>query len=139
MKATRDEVINHEGVVTSNSGKSVFVSISSQSACSGCHAKGSCGILGTTSKIVEVKGSYDVQPGDIVNVLMEQSAGFTALFFGYLLPFISLLAVLITMISLNIAELTAGLVSLGSLLPYYLVLFLFRNKLGEKFSFTLKV
>lgn len=138
MKAAGYEVINHEGVVESNSGKSVIVSISSQSACSGCHAKGSCGMLGTTGKTVEVKGSYDVRPGDVVNVLMEQSMGFTALFFGYLLPFIWLLAVLITMISLNVAELTAGLVAIGSLLPCYLVLYLFRNKLGEKFSFTIK-
>lgn len=138
MKATGNEMINHEGVVTSNSRKSVIVTISSQSACSGCHAKGSCGMMGTSVKTVEVIGSYDVQPGDVVNVLMNQSMGFTALFFGYLLPFISVLSVLITMISMNIPELTAGLVSIGSLLPYYLVLYLFRNKLGEKFTFTIK-
>lgn len=138
MKATGSEVINHEGVVTSNSGKSVIVTISSQSACSGCHAKGSCGMTGTSVKTIEVIGNYDVQPGDVVNVLMDQSMGFTALFFGYLLPFISVLSVLIIMISMNIPELKAGLVSLGSLLPYYLVLYLFRNKLGEKFTFTIK-
>lgn len=138
MKATGDEMINHEGVVTSNSGKSVIVTISSQSACSGCHAKGSCGMMGTSVKTVEVIGSYDVQPGDVVNVLMNQSMGFSALFFGYLLPFVSVLSVLITLISMNIPELTAGLVSIGSLLPYYLVLYLFRDKLGEKFTFTIK-
>lgn len=139
MKATGNELINHEGVVASNSGKSVIVSISSQSACTGCHAKGSCGMMGNTTKMIEVMGKYDVHPGDIVNVLMEQSMGFTALFFGYLLPFVSLLAVLITMISFDVEELTAGLVAIGSLLPYYLILYLFRNKLGEKFSFSIKV
>lgn len=139
MKAARDEVIDHVGVVESNSGTSVIISISSQSACSGCHAKSSCNMLGPESKTVEVKGHYKVSPGETVNVLMSRSMGFTALAFGYLLPFVVLLTMLITMISLSVPELTAGLISLGALLPYYLILYFFRERLSEKFEFTLKV
>ncbi len=139
MKAARNEVINHEGVVTSNSGKSVIISISTKSACSGCHAKGSCNTLGSEEKIVEVKGSYKVKPGDIVNVLMSQAMGFTALTFGYILPFLILMAILITMIALKVPELMAGVISIGSLIPYYFVLYSFRKKINQKFEFTLKV
>ncbi|HEX2969346.1 MAG TPA: SoxR reducing system RseC family protein [Bacteroidales bacterium] len=136
--AEGSEVINHEGVVTSNSGKSVIVSISSQSACSGCHAKGSCNMFGTEQKLIEVIGTYSVEPGDIVNILMERSMGVSALFFGYILPFFVLLISLVTSISFNLPELTAGLISFGMLMPYYLILYFFRKRLSEKFTFTLK-
>lgn len=93
---------------------------------------------GNEKKIVEVKGNYNVKPGDTVNVLMSQSTGFTALAFGYILPFVTIMAMLIILVSLDIPELTAGLVSLGMLAPYYLVLYFFRERLNEKFTFTLK-
>jgi len=96
-------------------------------------------MLGSEEKIVEVKGSYNVKPGDIVDVLMNQSMGFTALTFGYILPFMAMLAILITMIALKIPELTAGLVAVGTLIPYYYILYCFRDRLNEKFIFTLKV
>ena len=139
MKAVVNEIIDHEGIVTSISGRSIFVSISATSACSGCHAKGSCSILGSEVKIIEVKGDYNVKPGETVNIRMAQSTGFKALAYGYILPFMALFLVLITLISLKIPELTAGLMAIGVLLPYYLILYLFRKKLDEKFTFTLKV
>lgn len=139
MKDPEDVVINHDGIVKENCGKSVIVTISTSSACSGCHAKGSCNTFGNEEKMIEVEGSYNVKPGDNVTVMMMQSMGYKALFLGYILPFFSVLATLITLISLNIRELTAGLVSLAVLIPYYFILALFRKKINEKFTFTLKV
>jgi sigma-E factor negative regulatory protein RseC len=138
MKPDANEVINHEGVVTRNSGGSVIVSISTKSACSGCHAKSSCSTFGTEEKLVEVKGNYNVNPGDNVNVMMSQSMGYTALTFGYVLPFVILMSMLITMIVFKMPELTAGLISISALIPYYLVLYCFRERLNNKFEFTLK-
>lgn len=139
MKNSGTTVIDHKGTVKENSGKSVTVSISATSACSGCHARGSCFSHGYEEKIIEVIGSYQVKPGDNVTILMIQSMGYKALFLGYILPFISLLTVLITLVSFNIPELTAGLISLSVLLPYYLILLCFRKRLNEEFTFTLKV
>lgn len=137
MRISDREIISHEGVVTGVSGHSVTVTISAQSACSGCHAKGSCINLGTDKKIVEVEGNYRVKTGDIVNVMMSQSTGFTALAYGYLLPFITVITLLVVLGTFGIPELTAGLLSLGALAPYYLVLYLFRTKLNKKFTFTI--
>jgi sigma-E factor negative regulatory protein RseC len=139
MKDSGNEVINHEGVVARNSGKSVIVSISAKTACSGCHAKGSCSLIGSEIKMIEVEGAWNVKPGDAVNVEMKQSMGFTALFYGYVLPFFSVVAVLVAMIASGMPELTAGLASLASLLPYYFILYLFRKRINGKFAFTLKV
>lgn len=132
-------MIDHEGIVAGNSGKSVIVSIKSGSACSGCHARGACNMLGTEEKLVEVKGTYDVKPGDSVNILMSRSMGFSALAFGYILPFIVLLSMLIAMNAFDVPELTAGLISIAALMSYYLILYFFRERLSGKFVFTLKV
>jgi sigma-E factor negative regulatory protein RseC len=138
MKTAGNDVINHEGIVKSNSGESVIISITSQSACAGCHARGSCGLIGSEVKDVEVKGAYNVKPGEMVYVLMNQSMGFTALSYGYVIPFVVILIMLFLMISLRMSELIAGLISLGTLIPYYFTLYSFRDKLGDKFSFTIK-
>lgn len=133
------KIINHEGVVQRNDGNTVTLSILSASACSGCHAEGSCNLSGKEEKIIEVHGRYDVKPGDKVTILMKQSMGYSALALGYILPAISVIAVLFILISYKIPELTAGLISIAILIPYYSILFLFRKRINEKFTFTLKV
>jgi sigma-E factor negative regulatory protein RseC len=139
MNDPGEVVINHDGIVRENSGKSVTVSISASSACSGCHAKGTCSTFGSEEKMIVVDGTYDVLPGENVTVVMAQSTGYKALFLGYIFPFVSVIAVLVTLISIETPELTAGLVSLAVLIPYYLILSCFRNRIKEKFSFTLKI
>lgn len=139
MKDSGRVMIGHEGTVTGVSEKSVMVSISARSACSGCHAKESCNMLGSDIKTIEVKGKYNVKKGDTVDVLMQQSMGFTALFFGYVMPFFVLLTTLVIMISSGADELFAGLISIAILLPYYFAVYIFRKRISEKFTFTLKV
>jgi sigma-E factor negative regulatory protein RseC len=131
-------IINHEGIVQKIEDTSVIVSISSSTACSGCHAEGSCNIAGKEEKIIKVTGKYNVNPGDRVTILMKQSMGYAALFLGYLLPLVSVVTVLIILVALEVPELPAGLLSLGILIPYYTILFFFRRRVNEKFTFTLK-
>lgn len=132
-------IINHEGIVQSNEGNAVTVSILSVSACSGCHAEGSCTMSGKEEKTIEVFGNYNVKPGEKVTVLMKQSMGYTALFLAYVLPFITVLATLIILIVLKVSELISGLISVVILVPYYIILYFFRNAINAKFTFTLKV
>ncbi len=140
MKTTKNTgTINHEGIVQKIGDSSVSVTISSSTACSGCHAEGSCNMSGKEEKIIEVAGNYDVRPGDRVTILMQQSMGYAALFLGYLLPLISVIITLIVLLVLNVSELAAGLLSLGILIPYYSILFFFKKRVNEKFTFTLKV
>lgn len=130
--------IDHEGIVQKNSGKSVIVSIMANSACSGCHSDNLCMLSKTEEKIIEVHGSYNVSPGDPVTIIMKPSTGFAAIILGYILPLISVVTMLITMISFNMPELIAGLISIAMLLPYYLTLYFFRNRINDKFTFKLK-
>jgi sigma-E factor negative regulatory protein RseC len=135
----RNPTIDHEGIVQRTEEDKVIVSILSSSACSGCHAEGSCSLSGHEEKIIEVRGKYNVKPGDAVTILMMQSMGYAALFLGYLLPLITVVTLLITLISFKVPELASGLISIAILIPYYIIIFLFRKTINEKFKFTLKV
>ncbi|MCX6013436.1 MAG: SoxR reducing system RseC family protein, partial [Chloroflexi bacterium] len=87
--------INHEGIVQKVDDKAAIVSISADSACSGCHAEGSCTLSEKEEKIIEVSGKYNVKPGDKVIIVMKQSMGYTALLYGYVFPLISVIIILI--------------------------------------------
>ena len=132
------ENIEHEGIVQKSDNNSVSVRIISAPACSGCNAEGFCNVSGSREKIVEVHGNYDVSPGDNVTVLMKKSMGYAALFLGYVFPLILVVAILIILIELTVSEIIAGLGSLAMLAVYYLILFFFRNRLNNKFTFTIK-
>ncbi len=133
------ECIEHDGIVQESGINHVTVMISSASACAGCHAEGSCTLSGAREKIIDVTGNYNVSPGDKVTVIMKQSAGFTALFLGYIFPLILVMTILIILVSLSIPELTAGLGAIAVLVPYYSVLWLLRKHIGKKFTFSIKV
>lgn len=129
--------ICHKGTVIKNEYRSVLVSVTARSACSGCHAEGSCSLLGSEERVIELTGFHKVKPGDEVNVYMQQASGFSAVLLAYLLP---LVVVILSVIILSLAgssELAAGLLSIAMLIPYFSILFLFRKRINEKFIFTL--
>lgn len=130
--------IQHDGKVKKVDGDSVLVSITSNTACSGCHAEGLCGISGKEEKLIDIRGSYSVSPGDTVTVLMEESSGIKAVFLSYLVPLVIVVAGLIVCSILSLNELISGLISISLLAPWYMLLYLFRNKINRSFTFKLK-
>lgn len=130
--------ISHEGMVQQTNENSVTVLLSPKTSCTGCDGKNSCNLSGKEDKIVTISGSYNVRPGDSVTVSMKQSMGYFALFLGYLLPLFLVVGILIVLLSFSVNELLSGLLSIAILLPYYLILIVFRKGINNKFSFTLK-
>lgn len=133
------EQITHTGIVKKLSDKTIIVGIINESACASCHAKGACSAADMKDKEVEIhsfEGNYTV--GQHVTIVGKTVQGFKALFLGYLLPFLIVLSILITATAIGTSETTSGLAALGSLVPYYFILFLFRNKLKKSFEFEIK-
>ena len=114
--------------------------IVSHSACSECHAAGLCGLSEYTEKAIEVPTSpsatYGV--GDEVKVVLKASMGFKAVWLAYFLPLVVLLAVALGLIALGVGEVAAGLAGLGAVALYYLVLWLFRDRLRNEYIFTIQ-
>jgi len=116
-----------------------MVTIISQSACSACHARGGCLASESREKEIEVirdHRSYEI--GQHVTVVLKESSGIRAVFYGYLLPFLVLVATIVVALSLTGEETLSGLVALGMLIPYYGVLYMFRHKLNKRFRFSLE-
>ncbi|HOW30690.1 MAG TPA: SoxR reducing system RseC family protein [Bacteroidales bacterium] len=132
--------ISHEGTITSITDKVVRVQIVSQSACSSCRAKGMCAAFDMSEKEVEVKNDhkYALKAGDHVDLVMTQTMGNKAVVLGYFLPFLLVLLTLI-ITSQFMGELYAGLVSLAVLAPYYLLLYLLKDRLSNTFDFRVKL
>jgi sigma-E factor negative regulatory protein RseC len=130
--------ISHKGIIKEFSKKGIIVGIIAESACTACHAKGACSASDMTEKEIEIdhyEGEFQI--GQHVLVTGKTSQGLKALFLAYLLPFILVMAVLIVSSGLTGNEGLSGLLSLGILVPYYLILYVFRNRLKRSFDFEI--
>ncbi len=136
----QENCIYHSGIVKEITPQTIFVSIISASACSSCHSKGLCNLSEIQEKVVEVsnKENYNLKKGDMVQLEMQSNLGTKAVILGYVLPFVLLITCLITLTTLDIEEGLAAIISLLTLIPYYLILYLYRKKLKKQFMFTLK-
>ena len=118
---------------------SLVVSIINQSACSGCHAKGACSIADVQEKEIDIiPNGKNYSPGEEIAVLLKETQGFKALFYGYVLPFLLVLFTLIIAFSATGSEGFAGLLSLGILIPYYITLYFFRDNFKIVFKFEVE-
>ena len=135
-----EETISHEGVVTKIADDELEIKILAQSACAACHAKSACGMGEQAEKILTVprpKGK-DFAIGQKVNVRMAIGQGNKAAVLAYLIPIILLLAVLFACLGLHVKEGLAALISIVALVPYYIVLYLKRDKLRKQFDYTIE-
>lgn len=134
------EIIEHPGVVLKVHENNLEVMMQTQSACAACHAKGACSAADMQEKIVTVRKSLNdaYQTGQQVTVLMKRELGTLAVFFGYIFPFLVMLITLIVLIINDFSEGIAGLAAIGVLVPYYVILYLMRDRLNDKFIFAVK-
>lgn len=135
-----EDLVKHQGVISEINSESISVSIVAQSACAECHAKGFCTAADMQEKFIDVRntGKVDQVVGDVVTVVMQRKLGNKAVLYGYFLPFVLLMATLVLSLSYFDDEGLAGLASLGILIPYYAMLYLFKDRLKAKFEFQIE-
>ena len=138
MKST--ETISHEGIVTKITDDELQIKILAQSACAACHAKSACGMGEQAEKILIVPRpkDKDFALNQKVNVRMAIGQGNKAAVLAYLIPIILLLAVLFVCLGLGLNDGLSALISIVALIPYYIILYLKRNKLKNKFSYIVE-
>lgn len=130
----------HEGVVESVDGNMVRVRILQASACSGCRVKSLCKVSESKEKLI------DVECGDAsrfavaqkVNVVGTTGQGMRAVMLAFTLPLVLLLTVVIGCSALGFSDGTAAVCALAVLVPYYIVLFLMRDRLNRRFRFRIE-
>lgn len=133
--------IKHLGILENINGSRLKVKIVQSSACSACSVKGHCSASETKEKIIDVynKNNVPCQVGERVMIVGTTSMGMKAVLLAFVLPFIVLLLALIISLKLTGGdEAVSALVSLGTLVPYYLIIYICRNRLSRSFMFILE-
>ena len=134
------DIIKHRGRVESIDGSHIIVRIIQTSACSGCSIKSHCNASESKEKLIdvyEVGASYQI--GEEVVLCGTTSMGMRAVLLAFGIPLLILvLALGITMYLTDEDALISSLVGLLSIVPYYLVLYFYKDKMKKTFSFTIE-
>lgn len=132
-----NRMVYHDGEVigVEPQANRVKVKILSKSACADCHAKGVCTAADMDEKIIDAVPVGTLAVGDDVRIVMHEKLGTKAVFYGFFLPFLVMVTVLFLVNGFGGGEVTAALAGLGSLLPYYVLLYFFRSKVEKDFVF----
>jgi sigma-E factor negative regulatory protein RseC len=131
--------ISHSGVVEGIEVGCVHVRIVQTSACAACKVAGYCNASESKEKVVDVycdSSAYTV--GQTVTVMASRRVAARALLLGFGLPFVVLVTVLVVILLLTDNELWAALGGLLALAPYYVVLYLLRNRIRHQLSFWIE-
>lgn len=133
------EIIQHEGVVEKIENEQVFVKLFVQSACESCHSKSGCAVSGQKDKtiVVNTSDARNYKPNEGVIVSMKGNVGITAVILSYVVP-LFLLLITLTIASNWLSELLSGIIAIAILVPYYLILMVFRKKFEKSFSFWIE-
>lgn len=139
MTMSNKKNVSHKGTIVEIAEGNIKVEIINKSMCAACHAKGFCSAGDSKDKIIDVayynNGEFSL--GDEVEVTMKRSMGFKAVWISYVIPLAILMIFLLTLQGLGFCELHAGLAAAGAVCVYYLVVYLFRDKIADKFVFTI--
>ena len=132
--------IKHSGEVVRIERNAVYVKMTVNSACSGCHAKAVCGLDESEDKIVEVATSLALEYniGERVEVaLQSESMGTKAVVLTYVVPFFVLSLLLVAAVVGGLGEGMAVVAALVGVVAYYGVLYLLRDKIKNRIKFII--
>ena len=131
--------IQHSGTVLRVEGSTVFVRITSRSACGSCAARAACGLAEATEKVVEVvtPKAAAYKTGDAVLVGVRKRIGGKAVLLAYVGALVVLLAALIAATACGVSEGLSVLITLGAVAVYYGVLRLLRKQIENTIQFSI--
>jgi sigma-E factor negative regulatory protein RseC len=135
------ETIIHSGKVQQITGDCIEVEIQTGSACGHCSASDQCVAAdsGTRKITVEKYNGPPLELGAQVTLTGKNRDGLTAVFFAYFLPFLLVILTLFIANAFIENEAVSGLISLGILIPYYAIIWLYRSRLKRRFSYKITI
>ena len=132
--------ITHSGVVDSVEDGCVHVRIVQTSACAACKVASYCNASESKEKMIDVYcdnvAAYKVGQQVIVSTSGQVAA--KALLWAFGVPFVLLMVVLVLVLLLTGNEGWAALGALVALVPYYIILWLLRDKMREQLAFRIE-
>ncbi|MBE6192354.1 MAG: hypothetical protein E7139_00265 [Rikenellaceae bacterium] len=133
--------VTHIATVINIFRDTVTVSVESSEACGGCASRSACslGVQSNTRNIlITTPEAQSYSVGEQVKVATRTQMGLMAVVLSYAVPALVLVVVLAVVIALGASEAVAALLSLTSVAIYYGALWLCRDFLAKKVSFTIE-
>ena len=132
--------ISHSGVIEHIEEDCIKVRIVQTSACAACKVASHCNATESKVKMVDVFvcDTTNYATGQEVTVWASKDVANKALLLGFGVPFLLLVCVLMIALRFTADEGLAALLALGSLVPYYFALWLFRDRIQRGISFHIE-
>lgn len=131
--------VSHEGIVTEIDNNNIQIKILSKSACASCNIKTACNMSEMQEKIITIAAPKDkeLSVGQEVKISITLGHANKAVIFAYVIPSIILISMIFILNGFKIDEGINALISIGSLIPYYLILFIFKDKIKRNFEYEI--
>ena len=140
----------HGGIIERIDGKHISVRIVQKAACASCSISKQCTASESKVKVIDVWTSAASQytVGQEVNVSLTTGMARGAVLLSFVYPSLIILAVIVAVLWLTssggpwplaapYSEMTAALVGIVSLIPYFTIIFCMRQKLTQRFMFSI--
>lgn len=132
--------ITHRGKIVEITPDFTTIEIIASSACSSCHAQNLCGMSEDQEKhIMLPTDPYAThQIGDEVEVCTKMTMGLKAVWISYVIPLAVLMILILSLSGVFENEALRGLAAIAGVGVYYFVIWLFRDRLKNEFTFYIK-
>lgn len=134
------EYIDHKAVVKSvdMKNRSLILELSAAVECEGCVASKLCNPAGKQKNefCVEVDRPSDFKVGEHVILRGTEQLHRKAMVVATVVPSIALVAVMVLIYILTANQAAAALGGIGSMIFFFVMLYLFRNRIAHEFAFT---
>jgi sigma-E factor negative regulatory protein RseC len=132
--------ITHRGKIIDITPDFTTIEIIASSACSSCHAKNLCGMSEDQEKhIMLPTDPYAThQIGDEVEVCTKMTMGLKAVWISYVIPLAVLMILILSLSGVFETEVFRGLAAIAGVGVYYFIIWLFRERLKNEFTFYIK-
>jgi sigma-E factor negative regulatory protein RseC len=132
--------IKHSGTIESINGDCLQVRILQSSACAGCKVANHCSASDAQEKKIDIYGEdtskYAV--GDAVTLSADTGIGYLASLYAYVIPLILMVGTLVVVLALTDNEVASAVAALLVLVPYWLGIALFKNKIRSQVYFKIE-
>lgn len=128
-------VVTRPGVVIRARATAAEIEIVQYSACSSCTLKGVCVGGESASRLVSARTETALKPGTRVELSMEERWGLLGTLVAFVVPLVLVVTVFFATRPHVGREEWAGLLAVGSLVPYYLGIYRLRDRFARLVTF----
>lgn len=132
--------VSHVGTIIAIQHNQALVSISRTEACRSCDLQHHCMLFKQQKQInnVPLPPRHNFKIGEQVQISLSTKTCWTSIIVGYILPLLVMIGTAVIFHLLNYSDNITAFISLLSLIPYYIIVYLLNRHRPPQLQFTLQ-